>query len=170
LDLKQWCQIDEAIHVAATDEEYKKYAGIDNNEKLIERLAELKLSNSKIFIDSFSDPRALVLGSIEDIAYSKTKKLELELHNSRNTKIISSNHKLNDSYVNWSTWRQFNSLEKNHLDRKEVFDEFITKTKFISPIVESRFSLIKQVYQEYPSIMEDITIHENKSAFWVLGE
>ena len=44
MDLKQWCQIDEAIHVAATDEEYKKYAGIDNNEKLIERLAELKLS------------------------------------------------------------------------------------------------------------------------------
>jgi len=50
LNLKQWCQIDEAIHVAATDEEYKKYAGIDNNEKLVERLAELKLSNSKIFM------------------------------------------------------------------------------------------------------------------------
>jgi hypothetical protein len=163
LDLKQWCQIEEAIHVAATDEEYKKYAGIDNNEKLIERLAELKLSNSKIFINSFSNPRALLLGSIEDIAYSKTKKLELELHNARNTKIISSTHKFNDSYVNWSTWRQFNSLEKNHLDRKEVFDEFITKTKFISSIVESRFSLIKQVYQEYQSIREDITIHEKIS-------
>jgi hypothetical protein len=67
LDLKEWCQIDEAIHVAATDEEYKKYAGIENNEKLIERIAELKLSNSKIFINSFSNPRALVLGSIEDI-------------------------------------------------------------------------------------------------------
>src|SRR5215467_7637154 len=124
----------------------RKYAGIDNNEKLIEQLAELKLSNSKIFINSFSNPRTLVLGSIEDIAYSKTKKLELELHNARNTKIISSNHKLNDSYVNWSTWRQFNSLEKNHLDRKEIFDEFITKTKFISSIVESRFSLIKNFH------------------------
>ena len=99
MNLKQWCQIDEAIHVAATDEEYKKYAGIDNNEKLVERLAELKLSNSKIFINSFSNPKALVLGSIEDIAYSKTKKLELELHNARNTKIISSNYKL-DSSVN----------------------------------------------------------------------
>ena len=158
MDLKQWCQIDEAIHVAATDEEYKKYAGIDNNEKLIERLAELKLSNSKIFINSFSNPRALVLGSIEDIAYSKTKKLELELHNTRNTKIMSSTHKFNDSYVNWSTWRQFNSLQKNYLDRKEVFDEFITKTEFISSIVEARFSLIKQVYHEYQSIKD---IHGN---------
>jgi hypothetical protein len=42
------------------------------------------------------------------------------------------------SYVNWSIWRQFNSLEKNHLDRKEVSDEFITKTKFISSMVEAR--------------------------------
>jgi Peptidase family M3 len=154
LDLGQWRQIDEAIHVAATDEEYKKYAGINNNEKLIERLAELKLYNSEIFINTFSNPRTLVLGSIEDIAYSKTKKLELELHNTRNTKIVSATHKFNGSYVNWSTWRQFNSLEKNHLDRKEVFDEFITKTKFISSIVEARFSLIKQVYQEYQRIKD----------------
>ena len=154
MDLGQWCKIDEAIHVAATDQEYKKYAGINNNEKLIERLAELKLYNSEIFINTFSNPRTLVLGSIEDIAYSKTKKLELELHNTRNTKIVSATHKFNGSYVNWSTWRQFNSLEKNHLDRKEVFDEFITKTKFISSIVEARFSLIKQVYQEYQSIKD----------------
>ena len=156
MDLGQWCKIDEAIHVAATDEEYKKYAGINNNEKLIERLAELKLYNSEIFINTFTNPRTLVLGSIEDIAYSKTKKLELELHNTRNTKIVSATHKFNGSYVNWSTWRQFNSLEKNHLDRKEVFDEFITKTKFISSIVEARFSLIKQVYQEYQSIKSHI--------------
>jgi hypothetical protein len=158
LDLRQWCQIDESIHVAATDEEYRKYAGINNNEEVIERLAELKLSTSKIFINTFSNPRTLVLGSIEDIAYSKTKKLELELHNTRNTKIVSATHKFNDSYVNWSTWRQFNSLEKNHLDRKEVFDEFITKTEFISSIVEARFSLIKQVYHEYQSIKD---IHGN---------
>lgn len=103
MDLGQWCQVDEAIHVAATDEEYKKYAGINNNEKLIERLAELKLSNSEIFINFFSNPRALVLGSIEDIAYSKTKKLELELDNTRNSKIISSTHKFIDSQANWST-------------------------------------------------------------------
>jgi hypothetical protein len=48
-------------------------------------------------------------------------------------------------------------------DRKEVFDEFITKTEFISSIVEARFSLIKQVYHEYQSI-------KVKSTFWVLGK
>ena len=149
LNLKQWCELDERIYIGETDEQYKQYAGFDYSEKLIEQLAEIKLYNSKIFIDFFSDPRALLLGAIEDTAYSKNKKLELELHNKRNTKIVSSKHKFTDSFVNWSTWRQFNSLEKNQLNRKQVFDEFIEKTKYISPIVESRFSSIKRVYREH---------------------
>ena len=120
----------------------------------MEQLAEIRLYNSKIFIDFFSDPRALLLGAIEDTVYSKSKKLELELHNTRNTKIVSSKHKFKDSFVNWSTWRQFNSREKNQLHRKKVFDEFIAKTKYISPIVEGRFSSIKGVYQEYQNVKD----------------
>ena len=61
---------------------------------------------------------------------------------------LSSNHLYKDSPVNWSTLRQYNSLEKEPKNRKEVFDEFIKKTKYIAPIVENRFSAIKQVYQE----------------------
>src|SRR6476659_9252610 len=107
----------------------------------------MKMENSNIFINYFSHPRPPFLGALEDIAYSKTKKLELELHNARNTK-ITSNHLYKDSPVNWSTLRQYNSLEKEPKNRKEVFDEFIKKTKYIAPIVENRFSAIKQVYQE----------------------
>jgi oligoendopeptidase F len=149
LNLEQWCKLDEIIHIGETDEQYKQYAGIDYNENMIQQLAEMKMNNSKIFIDFFSDPRVLLLGAIEDVAYSKTKKLELELHNTRNTKIISSRHMFKDSPVNWSTWRQFNGLEKDHTNRKDVFDEFIAKTKFIAPIIENRFSSIKQVYEKY---------------------
>ena len=148
MNLKHWCELDELIYISQTDEEYKQYAGLEYNEKLIEQLAELKISNSKIFIDFFSHPRPLLLGAVEDIAYSKTKKLALELHNTRNTKITSSRHMFKDSPVNWSTWRQVNSLEKEPANRKEVFDEFIEKTKYIVPIIENRFSTIKQVYEE----------------------
>lgn len=148
MNLNHWCELDELIYVSQTDEEYKQYAGLDHNEKLIEQLAQMKIRNSKIFIDFYSIPRPLFLGAIEDIAYSKTKRLELELHNARNTKITSSRHMLKDSPVNWSTWRQFNSLEKEPKNRKEVFDEFIEKTKYIEPIIENRFSAIKQVYRE----------------------
>jgi hypothetical protein len=52
------------------------------------------------------------------------------------------------SPVNWSTWRQFNSFEKQPENRKEVFDEFIGKSKYIAPIIENRFSKIKRVYED----------------------
>lgn len=149
MDLKQWCQLDEAVHVAITDEEYKQYAGIDYDEKLIRQLADIKLSSSEIFLNFFSDPRSLVLGSLEDIAYSKTKTLELEIYNARNKKIVSSSHSFNGLNINWSTWRQYNSFEKNSTNRQEVFNEFVVKTKYIAPLVEERFRLIKQVYQDY---------------------
>jgi Peptidase family M3 len=148
LNLRHWCDLDEEIYVSETDEEYKQYAGLEYNEKLIENLAELKISNSRIFIEFFSEPRELLLGSIEDIAYSKTKRLELELHHIRNTKIVSANNVFKGSPVNWSNWRQFNSIEENHERRKDVFDEFIAKTHYITPIVVKRFSLIKEVYRD----------------------
>ncbi len=148
MNLKQWCDLDELIYISETDEEYKQYAGLTYNEKLIEQIAQMRISNSKIFINFFSHPRPLLIGALEDISYSKTKKLELELHNERNTKISSSRHTFRDSPVNWSTWRQFNSLEKEHKNRKEVFDEFIEKTRYIAPIIENRFSTIRQVYEE----------------------
>jgi hypothetical protein len=148
MNLKHWCEQDELIYVSQTDEEYKQYAGLNYSEKIIEQLAEMKIINSQIFIDFFSQPKPVLLGAIEDIAYSKTKKLELELHNTRNAKVSSSSHMFKDSPVNWSTWRQFNSFEKQPKNRKEVFDEFIEKTRYIAPIIENRFSKIKQVYEE----------------------
>src|ERR671930_1192963 len=92
LNLKQWCNLEEIIYSSQTDEEYKQYAGLDFKKEIIEQLADTRISNSKIFIDFFIHPRPLLLGSIENIAYSKTKKLELEIHRIRNTKIVSSRH------------------------------------------------------------------------------
>jgi Peptidase family M3 len=149
LNLKQWCDLDEILYSSQTDEEYKQYAGLDFRKEIIERLAEAKVINSGIFINFLSHPRPLLLGAIEDIAYSKTKKLELELHDIRNENVTSSKHKFDGSPVNWSSWRQFNSHEKESTKRKEVFDEFIAKTKYIAPIVEARFLSIKQIYKEY---------------------
>lgn len=148
MNLKHWCELDELIYVSQTDEEHKQYSGLKYSEKLIEQLAQMKIRNSTIFVNFFSHPRPLFLGALEDIAYSKTKSLELDLHNARNKKIVSSRHMFKDFPVNWSTWRQFNSLEKVPRNRKEVFDDFIEKTTHIAPIIENRFSTIKQVYQE----------------------
>jgi hypothetical protein len=81
LDLKQWNKLDELIYIAETDEQYRQYAGFGYSEKLIEYLSQMRLYNSRIFLDNFSAPRNLLLWAAKNIAYSKTKRLELKLHN-----------------------------------------------------------------------------------------
>jgi hypothetical protein len=61
MNLKHWCELDELIYVSQTDEEYKQYAGLNYSEKLIEQLAEMKISNSQIFIDFFHSPNLFFL-------------------------------------------------------------------------------------------------------------
>lgn len=97
MNFKQWCDLDEIIYSSQTDEEYKQYAGLDFKKEIIEQIAEIKIINSKIFIDFFSHPMPVLLGAIEDVVYSKAKKLELELHHTRNTKITSSRHMFKDT-------------------------------------------------------------------------
>ena len=129
--MDQWCKIDESIYVAEADEQYKQFGGFKYNENTRENLSRLKIYNSNLFMESFSEPRSLVTTGIENIANSKTIKLYLELYKERNSKIISATELINNSPVNWNSWRQFNSIEKRPEIRKKVFDEFIIKTKFI---------------------------------------
>jgi hypothetical protein len=149
MNLEQWCGIDEQIHIAESDEHYKLYAGLHYREELLERLAQMKLFNAQIFLNSFSQPRKLVSIALENIADSKTKTLELKLHRVRYKKIVSKKHTFGRKPVNWSTWRQFNNVKKNANNRKHVFDEFVRNTKYIAPIISDRFSMINEVYAEY---------------------
>ena len=91
MNFKQWCEIDEHIYIAETDERYKQYGGFRYSEKLIERLAEMKILCAQIFINSFLNPREMFLSAVQNIADSKTKRLELKLYNVRNKKIVSQN-------------------------------------------------------------------------------
>jgi hypothetical protein len=149
MNLEQWCEIDERIYIADSDERYKQYAGLGHSENTIEKLAELKNQNARLFLETFKDPRELYLAALENIADSSTKKLELKLYNLRNQKVVSTRHRFGSSPVNWSTWRQFNNVQKDDSKRKQVFDEFITKTRFISPVIKKRFDEIGLAYAEY---------------------
>ena len=149
MNLEQWCQLDERIYIAETDERYKQHAGLQHSERVIERLAEMKAVSAKTFLGSFSQPRELFLSSLENIADSSTKKLELKLYNLRNYKIVSSHAKFGRAPVNWSSWRQFNSAQKDPVKRKQVFDEFISKTRYISPVIKRRFDQMGKIYSEH---------------------
>ena len=149
MDLKQWCQLDEQIYIAEMDERYKQHAGLSYSEQMIERIAEMRAISAETFVNFFSQPRELFLSSLENIADSSTKKLELKLYNLRNEKIISSRYRFARAPVNWSTWRQFNSIEKDPKKRKHVFDEFISKTRYISPVIKERFDQMDGIYRQY---------------------
>lgn len=169
MNLEQWCKIDESISIAENDEQYKHYAGLDYNEKLMGHLAELRLNNSKIFIEHMAHPTPLLFGAIEEIAYSKTKNLEIELHYARTKLIVSSKHTFDGTPVNWNTWKQFNSKEKSDTSRKEVFDEFINKTHNISSLIESRFSSIKETYKKYEFAIKECSTNTRQRLDPLLG-
>lgn len=149
MNLEQWCQLDERIYIAEMDERYKHHAGLQYSEQVIQQLAEMRSVSARTFLGSFSQPRELFLKSLKDIADASTKNLELKLYNLRNQKMVSSSERFGGTAVNWNTWRQFNSSQKDQTKRKQVFDEFVSKTRHISPVVKQRFDKMDQIYTEY---------------------
>ena len=145
MNFLQWCNIDECLLIAENDEIYKKYAGLKYSKESILSLANLRLLNSELFLKNYKEPIDLFVSVIENFVDSSTKNLELKLHDIRTKKIVS-NYKFNDKKINWNTWRQFNNIEKDSHKRKKVFDEFIEKTKYISPIIYNRFEKIRSHY------------------------
>jgi hypothetical protein len=145
MNILQWCNIDECLLTAETDEIYKKYAGLEYSKESILSLANLRLLNSELFLKNYKEPINLFVSVIENFVDSSTKNLELKFHDIRTKKIVSK-YKFNDKNINWNTWRQFNNIEKDSHKRKKVFDEFIEKTKYISPIIYNRFEKIRTLY------------------------
>lgn len=145
MNILQWCNIDECLLTAEIDEIYKKYAGLKYSKESILSLANLRLLNSELFLKNYKEPINLFVSVIENFVDSSTKNLELKFHDIRTKKIVSK-YKFNDKNINWNTWRQFNNIEKDSHKRKKVFDEFIEKTKYISPIIYNRFEKIRTLY------------------------
>ena len=145
MNILQWCDIDECLLIANTDEVYKKYAGLKHSNESILSLANLRLLNSELFLKNYGEPFDLFLSVVENFVDSSTKDLELNFHDIRTKKIVSK-YKFNNKNINWNTWRQFNNNEKNSQKKKKVFDEFIEKTKYISPVIYNRFEKIRSLY------------------------
>ena len=66
MNLEQWCEIDERIYVADSDERYKQYAGLRHSESTIKNLAEMKNQNARLFLETFNAPRELYLTALEN--------------------------------------------------------------------------------------------------------
>ena len=149
MNIDHWCKIDECLLIAETDEIYKKYAGFEYSDKIISNMVELRLKNANLFLELFHDPLDLYVSVATNVVESSTRKLELKLHDLRSMKIKSKKHRFADSNeICWNNWRQYNSHEREDKKRKEVYDEFIFATRYISPIIIKRFNQIKNTYSK----------------------
>lgn len=149
---KYWCNLDENIYIAETDQQYKQYAGLNFNINILKKLSFLRMENTQLFLNEYCSedtPKSLITNILETYANSYAKNLEINLHITRNKKIMTKKHKFKDKYVNWSNWRQFNNSESISNFRKEVFDEFIIKTNQIAPYIDLRFKKISNVYEKF---------------------
>ena len=127
MDIKQWCQLDEQstsrklMNATSNTLASSTVVGDDRAACRNENIS------AQTFIDFFSQPRELFLNALENIADSSTKELELNLYKLGNERIVSSHHYFANAPVNWSTWRQFNSIEEDPNKRKEVFNELFQR-------------------------------------------
>ena len=149
MNIKEWCKLDETLYSAETNEQYLQFAGYEYDKKNIESLSKMKYLVSEIFVRSFSEPRILLLSSIENISDAMTKPLELKLHELRSSKIRSRDLKYGGKHVSWNTWRQFNNAESDDKKRRLVFDDFVKKTKYIAPVINLRFKKIRRIYSDF---------------------
>ncbi len=53
MNILQWCNIDECLLIAETDEIYKKYAGLKHSNESILSLAKLRLLNAELFLKNY---------------------------------------------------------------------------------------------------------------------
>lgn len=155
MNLEVWCKIDEALYNTETNEQYLQFAGHDYDKKNIENLSKMKYLVSEIFVRSFSEPRILLLSSIENISDAITKPLELKLHVLRSSKIKNRDFKYGGKHITWNTWRQFNSTEIDHKKRRLVFDDFVKKTKYIAPVINLRFKRIRKIYSDFSEKVDE---------------
>ena len=46
MNINNWCEVDEAISVAISDETFRQYAGLSHSEKVLKRLSSMAMQNA----------------------------------------------------------------------------------------------------------------------------
>ncbi|MHA1972707.1 MAG: M3 family metallopeptidase [Candidatus Hodarchaeales archaeon] len=140
----------EKYAIIMNEQRYNQTAGLEFDKKTMESTSEVLINLSNEFLHSYDEPRLFYLNCIATVARGRKLPVSLELYEKRNKVISSDKFTFKNKPVNWGSWRQFNARAKAE-DRKELFDEFISKTPEISPLIQKSFNISKQVYTLYDS-------------------
>jgi oligoendopeptidase F len=150
LTLDHWVRNAEKIEVGKNLLYYKQSAGLNFDKSKLASLERKSLGHSKVFLKSFGkEPKGLFLLSVDSVGKAKTYKFQVRAYNVRSSKIVSNKFKLQGTKVNWGSWRQFTAQSDDSKARKELYDDFIDKSRFLTPLIEARFNGYKEAILEY---------------------
>ncbi|PWI48312.1 hypothetical protein CEE45_07610 [Candidatus Heimdallarchaeota archaeon B3_Heim] len=141
----------EKYHIQLSEQRYNQTSGLDYDKAVMEAASNSLVDLSTSFLTQYSEPRSFYLHCLAAISQARKLPVTLELYEKR-TKILSSEKfKIHGKPVNWGSWRQFNAVEPEDNNRKQLFDEFIQKAPNIAPLITKRFNISRQVYKLYES-------------------
>lgn len=137
--------------VQLNEHRFNQIAGLPFDKEKMKSISEILSNLSSEFLNSYTKPRAAFLNCIDHIAQSKKLPTTLEIYEKRTTAISSNKFNVHNKPVNWGSWRQFNAQSSKSKDRKKLFDEFVSNSMQIGPLIEKRFNISRQVYSLYDS-------------------
>ncbi len=138
--LDVWISQAEKLEVAKNLIYFKQGAGLKYEKRDIDLLEQKSLVHAKEFLKNFGrKPRPLFLMSVDDIGNAKTYRYYLKFYDARISRIASRKFMINGKPVNWGSWRQFAAKTEDSSSRKELFDDFLSKARFLTPLIKSRF-------------------------------
>jgi len=110
---------------------------------------ETKTHAIKFLKEADGEPRPLFFLSVSSVGTASTYKLFLRLHETRTSKIVSRRFNHNRKPVNWGSWRQFAASTDDSAARKELFDDFVSKSSVLGPIIKERFETYARVLRDH---------------------
>lgn len=139
---------EENLVVALNKEYYKMHVGLAFSKAGIAALERALANQARLFLQNFQEPYLLYLYSVGSITSEQTYKLYLELTKLRQTKIKNNAFKFKGQPVTWQTWRQW-AITAPDSQRKAVFDDFISKSRFLAPVVKAWFAKCSEIFANY---------------------
>ena len=161
MELKKWCNKSEELRSEISDEYFKMQVGLEYSKEKIEKLQKTNSELAKTFLKYYTEPKDLYYDSISSQLSEKLSKLMIKFNEERKKKVST---KINGKEINWTSWRQYvvNAKDK---DRKYVFDQFIEKTKYITPIIEETFDTYRKVYKSHNVDVLEPYFYQHKTTY-----
>jgi hypothetical protein len=167
--VERWAKGAESLEVSKNLLYFKQLIGLKIDEKRLALLEGKSKAHSMSFLKASrrgkSRSRELFLMALGTVGSAMTYKQLLKLHKARASKIVSHQFKFKGNPVNWGSWRQFAASTDDSSARKSVFDDFITQSILVAPLVQMRFETYRDFLDRYETDPLSVYLEQEKVSY-----